>query len=124
MAKHTGGEWGVANLDGGFNAKDGWEEVVSTVDGCVVNLAEMLFGSHGMMKPDGKGGSVEYASYGITKKEAAANAKLMSAAPDLLDAVKSMLVCIGGDKRFYAEEAAAVAALKKAGVKKFGPYIK
>lgn len=117
MTKHTQGEWGVAKIDNG-QADD---EIVSTVNGCMVNIASVFgAGEYSEYRPAGE---VE-PSYEVSKEEAAANALLLAAAPALLEAVKSMLVCIGDDPRFYAEEKAATEALVKAGVTKFGKWIK
>ena len=96
MTKHTQGEWGVAKIDNG-QADD---EIVSTVNGCMVNIAsEFSAGEYSEYRPAGE---VE-PSY---------------------EAGKSMVVCIGDDPRFYAEEKAATEALVKAGVTKFGKWIK
>lgn len=89
MAKHTFGDWGVAQVNCGE-----WEEIVSDVNGCQVNIAEVMFGSYGMMEPDGKGGSREYASYEITKEEAAANARMMAAAPSMYGALLQLVTAL------------------------------
>lgn len=117
MTKHTQGEWGIATIDGG--AAD--DEIVTVVNGCMVNIAAVFGeGEYSEARPNNE----EEPHYEVSKKEAAANALLLAAAPALLEAVKSMLVCIGDDPRFYAEEKAATEALVKAGVTKFGKWIK
>lgn len=117
MTKHTQGEWGIATID--YGAAD--DEIVTVVNGCMVNIAAVFgAGEYSEARP---GGEPE-PRYEVSKKESEANARLIAAAPNLLEAVKSMLVCIGDDLRFYAEEKAATEALVKAGVTKFGKWIK
>lgn len=103
---HTKGKWFVAKIDGGA----GNDEIGSEVNGCWVNIAE-VFGAcdYSSATLDGK----DEPHYEVSKEESEANARLIAAAPDLLEAVKKMLVCIGGDKRFYAEQAFAEEVLTK-----------
>lgn len=84
MAKHTIGEWGIATIDGGA-AND---EIVTVANGCMVSIAAVC-------------GACEYSEarydgepephYEVSQDEAAANALLLAAAPDLLYAVKDLL---------------------------------
>lgn len=123
MAKHTQGEWGVATMDCGMSN----DEICTEVNGCVVSIAEMLRGNFGMMEPDGKGGSREYASYELTKEEAAANARLIAAAPNLLAALESLLLAVRSnnedgspktqDQIFSEAGHEAIAAISKAKAK-------
>jgi len=94
MANHTQGEWGVATIDGG--AAD--DEVVTTVNNCMVNIASVFgAGEYSEARRDGK----NEPHYEVSKEEAEANARLLSAAPDLLYAVQDLL------RRFDHHEASA-----------------
>lgn len=113
---HTQGQWEVATI----NCGEDNNEIVTEVNGCLVNIAEIFGeGSFSEAMPGGE----DEPHYEVSKEEAESNARLIAASPDLLEACKKMLVCIGGDPRFYAEEKYAVEALKKAGTKKFGKFI-
>lgn len=82
--KHTKGEWGVATIDGG--AAD--DEIVTEVNGCMVNIAAVFGASeYSEARPNGE----DEPHYEVSKEEAAANARLISAAPDLLFALQDML---------------------------------
>ena len=84
MAKHTGGEWGVATIDGGLAD----EEIVTIVNGCMVNIAS-VFGpcEYSEATPDGK----DEPHYEVSKEEAEANARLIAAAPELLVALDGLI---------------------------------
>lgn len=80
MAKHTGGEWGVAMIDGG----EADDEIVTQVNGCLVNIAAVFGqGEYSEARPKGE----EEPHYEVSKEEAEANAKLIAASPDLLAAL-------------------------------------
>lgn len=80
MTNHTQGEWGVATIDGG--AAD--DEIVTEVNGCTVNIAAVFGqGEYSEARPNGE----PEPSYSVSREEAAANAKLIAAAPDLLSAL-------------------------------------
>lgn len=80
MAKHTQGEWGVAKID--YGAED--DEVVTEVNGCMVNIAAVFgAGEYCEGRPNGE----PEPSYSVSAEEAAANARLIAAAPDLLAAL-------------------------------------
>ena len=95
MQKHTKGEWFSLKQGTEIQSDEGLHEIGANVmvDGkeVFVNIAQMLHGQHGMMEPDGNGGSREYASYTITPEEAYANACLVAAAPELLAAIESVV---------------------------------
>lgn len=81
MSKHTAGEWGVATVDNG-HADD---EIVTIIDGCMINIAAVFGpGEYSVARPDGK----NEPSYAVSKEESAANARLISAAPELLAALE------------------------------------
>lgn len=83
MAKHTQGEWGVATIDGG--AAD--DEIVTVVNGCMVNIAAVFGqGEYSEARPNGE----EEPHYEVSKEEAAANARLIAAAPELLAALQAI----------------------------------
>lgn len=75
--KHTGGEWVVATIDGGA----GNDEVVTKVNGCLVNIA-MVFCQceYSEAMPDGDSDPI----HEVSAEEAKANARLLAAAPELL----------------------------------------
>ena len=80
MAKQTQGEWGVCLIDGGTED----DEIVTQVNGCFVNIAAVFGeGEYSEARPNGE----EEPNYKVSKEEAAANALLLSAAPDLLAAL-------------------------------------
>ena len=79
MAKHTQGEWGIADIDGGVAQ----EIVAERPDGNLVNIAEMI--GHGSFQMD------DGPEYIVSKEEAQANALLLAAAPDLLAAIEHLL---------------------------------
>jgi hypothetical protein len=89
MILHTQGEWFALKQGAEIQSEEGMHEIGASVmvDGqkVLVGLAQMLHGQHGMMEPDGKGGSREYASYTVSQEEAYANACLMAAAKDMQD---------------------------------------
>lgn len=89
---HTKGEWEIATINGG--ADD--DEIVTTVNGVTVSIAQ-VFGAcqYGEMEPDGNGGSREYASYSVSVEEAKANARLIVASKDLLEALKGLVNVVG-----------------------------
>lgn len=113
---HTQGEWVL--LRGGIEVQSetNEHEIFAYVGEHPVAIASVL--PHLESEHD-----MPVSNYSMSEEEGMANARLISASPDLLDAVKSMLVCIGDDPRFWAEEKSAVAALKKAGVTNFGKWI-
>lgn len=84
MVKHTQGEWGVATIDNG--AAD--DEVVTIVNGCMVNIAAVFgTGEYSEARPDGE----NEPHYEVSKEEAAANARLIAAAPELFDACTALV---------------------------------
>ena len=83
MIKHTQGEWGIATIDGG--AAD--DEVVTGVNGCLVNIASVFGqGSYSEARPKGE----EEPHYEVSKEEAAANARLLAAAPKMFEALEKI----------------------------------
>lgn len=81
MSTHTAGEWGVATINNG-HADD---EIVTIVNGCMVNIAAVFGqGEYSEARPDGK----DDPHYTVSREESAANARLISAAPEMLDALR------------------------------------
>lgn len=120
MAKHTQGEWGVATMD--FGASD--DEIYTDVDGVPVGIAQ-IFGpcTYSEATLDGK----DEPNYLVSKEEAAANARLIAAAPDLLAALESLLLAVRSnyedgtpktqDQIFSEAGHEAIAAISKAKAK-------
>lgn len=109
-SKHTGGDWGVATIDCG--AAD--DEVVTLVNGCMVNIAAVFgAGEYSEARPDGK----DEPHYEVSKEEAEANARLIAAAPDLLEALELTLnaVCLAGWYDDYSAVKAREAIAKAKG---------
>lgn len=103
MGKHTGGEWGIATIDGG--AAD--DEIVSQVNGFLVNIASVFGqGEYSEARPDGE----EEPHYEVSKEEAAANARLIAAAPKLLESLKRLVDLYGVTGMVAYDEAKEVIA--------------
>lgn len=98
MTKHTQGEWGIATIDCG--AAD--DEIVSEVNGCMVNIAAVFgAGEYSEARP----GEELEPRYEVGKEEAAANARLLAAAPDLLEALRAAVSSAEGvARRNHSEE--------------------
>lgn len=80
---HTQGDWSVATIDGGAS----YDEIITMVNGCIVNIAAVFgAGEYSMACPNGG----PEPSYTVCQEEAAANARLISAAPDLLAALEAI----------------------------------
>lgn len=87
MAKHTQGEWGVATID--YGTAD--DEIVTEVNGCMVNIASVFgAGEYSEARPDGK----DEPHYEVSKEEAAANARLIAAAPAMHNALLSIVTTL------------------------------
>jgi hypothetical protein len=93
--QHTAGEWHPCRFGIEIKPGDQGHEILATVGGVHgVQIAVIpVSGNYGMMRPDGKGGSEEYASYRISKAEALANLRLLAAAPKLLAALERLAGC-------------------------------
>lgn len=98
MTKHTQGEWGIATIDCG--AAD--DEIVTEVNGCMVNIAAVFgAGEYSEARPNGE----NEPHYEVSKEEAAANARLLAAAPDLLEALRAAVSSAEGvARRNHSEE--------------------
>lgn len=83
--KHTGGGWGIATIDGGAAP----DEIVTEVNGCLVNIAA-AFGACEYSEARQNGEAEP--RYEVSAEEAAANACLIAAAPELLAALEDLLV--------------------------------
>lgn len=91
---HTLGNWEIAMIDGGAAPC----EIVSEIGSIVVNIAQVFPPcSYAEMGPDGKGGSVELATYQTSASQVEANARLIAAAPSLLKALQSVVVLASAD---------------------------
>lgn len=98
MTKHTPGEWGIATIDGG--AAD--DEIVTKVNGCMVNIAAVFgAGEYSEARPSGE----HEPHYEVSKEEAAANARLLASAPDLLEALRAAVSSAEGTARRNHSEA-------------------
>lgn len=109
MTKHTQGEWGIATIDGG--AAD--DEIVTEVNGCMVNIAAVFgAGEYSEARPNGE----PEPHYEVSKEEAAANARLIASAPDLLAALETLTnrVLDLGVNGTAQEVASARSAIEKA----------
>lgn len=106
--------WGE-NIQGGELPH---HEIFTEVNGCFVSLAEVpLAVTAEDMEPDGKGGSRVCASARLNQRECEANARLIAAAPELLDALKALTKDIPwgiGADQIHPDWHAARAAIAKA----------
>lgn len=103
MTKHTQGEWGIATIDGG--AAD--DEIVTEVNGCMVNIAAVFgAGEYSEARPNGE----EEPHYEVSKEEAAANARLIAAAPALLVALEKIASGIDQGQGLSGTDCAEIAA--------------
>lgn len=83
MVKHTQGKWEIATIDCG----EADDEIVTVVNGCTVNIAAIFgAGEYSEGRPNGE---TEH-HYEVSKEEATANAQLLTAAPELLAAIKAI----------------------------------
>lgn len=81
---HTKGSWAVCQIDGG--AED--DEIVTEIDGCIINIAAVFGEGHYSM---GMPAGIPEPSYYVSRDEAAANARLIAAASDLLAAIQAAM---------------------------------
>lgn len=81
--KHTSGDWGVATVNNGSDD----DEIVTIVNGCMVNVAAVFgAGEYSEARPNGE----KEPHYKVDSEEAEANARLIAAAPELLEALAAM----------------------------------
>jgi hypothetical protein len=101
MSKHTPGPWGFDPDNWGQSFKAGWGILALDEDGCALRPAYI---------------HVERNGYDH-HEEAEANARLIAAAPELLEALKAKLAARVHNERVKADEMARAAIAKATGEK-------
>lgn len=95
---HTPGEWGIATINNGLDD----DEIVTITNGCLVSICSVFGdGEYSEARPNGE----MEPSYSVSKYEAKANARLISAAPDMLAALRAAVASAEGIARRNKQEA-------------------